>query len=140
MKKYKIFAVLLLILISFTACSLKNEYLKEINYNELVKKIENGESFFFAVVQDGCSHCASFTPKFEEILKEYNVTGYKLNFTNLSDEDNELFKERFGTGIGTPTTIFISNGKEESQLMRLVGNQSKSKIIEKLKTTGYIKE
>ena len=139
MKKFKFFGLLLLVLIGFTACSLKNVYLKELSYSELVKKIENEDTFFFTIVQDGCSHCTAFTPKFEEILKEYDLTGYKLNITNLSDEDHELFEERFGTSIATPTTIFLVSGKEESQLTRLVGNLSKSKIVDRLKTAGYIK-
>lgn len=138
MKKFKIFSLLVLLITITTACSLKNEYLKDISYNELTKKMENGDTFFFTVVQDGCSHCKEFTPKFEEILKEYNITAYKLNFTNLSEDDDKLFEEKFGSSIGTPTTIFIVNGKEQSQLTRLVGNLSKAKIIEKLKTMNYI--
>ena len=140
MKKFRIISFLILIITITTACSLKKEYLKEISYKELINKIDNEESFFFTVVQDGCSHCKEFTPKFEEILKEYNLTGFKLNFTNLSEEEDKLFEERFGSSIGTPTTIFIVNGKEQSQLTRLVGNLSKSKVIEKLKTMNYIKE
>ena len=132
--------MLVFVLTFFSACSLKKEYLKDISYSDLSKKIDNGETFFFTVVQDGCSHCASFTPKFEEILKEYNIIGYKLNYTNMTENELKSFEEKFGTNIGTPTTIFIVNGKEESYLTRLVGNQSKTKVIERLKTQGYISE
>ena len=41
---------------------------------------------------------------------------------------------------GTPTTIFIENGEEKSTLNRLVGNVAEYKLVDKLKTMGYINE
>lgn len=139
MKKFKILSFFLILILIFTGCSLKKEFLIEISYKELIQKIENQETFFFTAMQDGCSHCEEFLPKFEEILKENEIKGYKLNFTKLTDEEEKEFGSKFGSSIGTPTTIFITEGKEETQLTRIVGNQSKTKVIEKLKSMKYIK-
>ena len=137
MKKIKYLLLVLLVGVIFTGCGKNN--LKTVSFNELNKKLENGESFFFEVVQDGCSHCANFTPKLKEVLNEYDVIGYQLNLTDLTEENYKTFNSMFDVD-GTPTTIFIVNGKEVSLLQRIDGNVSKEKIISKLKTNKYINE
>lgn len=137
MKKIKYLLLVLLVGVIFTGCGKNN--LKTISFNELNKKLENGESFFFEVVQDGCSHCANFTPKLKEVLNEYDVIGYQLNLTDLTEENYKTFNSMFDVD-GTPTTIFIVNGKEVSLLQRIDGDVSKEKIISKLKTNKYINE
>ena len=137
MKKIKYLLLVLLVGVIFTGCGKNN--LKTVSFNELSKKLENGESFFFEVVQDGCSHCANFTPKLKEVLNEYDVIGYQLNLTDLTEENYKTFNSMFDVD-GTPTTIFIVNGKEVSLLQRIDGNVSKEKIISKLKTNKYINE
>ena len=137
MKKVKYLLLILLFGFSFTGCGKNN--LKTISFSELSKKLENSESFFFEVVQDGCSHCANFTPKLKEVLNEYDVIGYQLNLTDLTAENYEKFNSMFDVD-GTPTTIFIVNGQEVSLLQRIDGNVSKEKIISKLKTNKYIYE
>ena len=137
MNKIKYLLLVLLVGVIFTGCGKNN--LKTISFNELNKKLENGESFFFEVVQDGCSHCANFTPKLKEVLNEYDVIGYQLNLTDLTEENYKTFNSMFDVD-GTPTTIFIVNGKEVSLLQRIDGDVSKEKIISKLKTNKYINE
>ena len=131
-----IFALFLGIIVLLTGCS--NSYLKELDFNELNNKVKNKESFFFVIVQDGCSHCASFTPKLEAVLDEYKITGYKLNLTKLTETQRDELSKLFSYD-GTPTTIFVKNGEEESVMQRINGNQPKEKIIGKLKSNGYIK-
>lgn len=137
MKKIKYLLLVLLVGVIFTGCGKNN--LKTVSFNELSKKLENGDSFFFEVVQDGCSHCANFTPKLKEVLNEYDVIGYQLNLTDLTEENYKTFNSMFDVD-GTPTTIFIVNGKEVSLLQRIDGDVSKEKIISKLKTNKYINE
>lgn len=145
MKRITKILLLLFVLVLFTGCTKEEEnsddakYLKEISYSELLEKIENKETFFFEVMQDGCSYCQAFTPKLISVLKEYEITGYKLNMTNLTEEEYEEFDKNFGID-GTPETIFITEGKEKTKLQRIEGNTSKTKIIAKLKSNGYIKK
>ena len=87
MKKIKIISLLLLFVFLFTGCNKENKYLIEISYDEFNKKIENKETFFVEIMQDGCSYCEAFTPKLEEVLMEYEVTGYKLNLSKLSEDE-----------------------------------------------------
>ena len=134
----KIRNVLLLVLLIFLCSSCGKSNFKELSYSELNKKMENNETFFFVVIKDGCQHCEAFIPKVEEVLKEYDIVGYKLNYSNLSEKDDEEFFEKFGISA-TPTTVFIKDGKEISILQRIEGNVSKEKLIDKLKKNDFIK-
>ena len=137
MKYVKKIVFLFLLIILCTSCGTSN--LKSLSYSELTKKLNDKETFFFVVIRDGCSHCESFVPKLEEVLDEYDVIGYKVNYSDLSEDEDEEFYNKFGVD-GTPTTIFIKDGSEVSILQRLEGNTSKEKIISKLKLNNYIKE
>ena len=137
MKKVKYILLVFLFAVLCTGCNKSN--LKSLSFNELNKKLENNESFFFVVIRDGCQHCEGFIPKVEEVLNEYDIIGYKLNYTDLSSDEDDEFYNMFGVD-STPTTIFIKDGKEVSILQRLIGNVSKDKLISKLKTNNYIKE
>ena len=115
-----------------------NSYLKEINFSEVKAKISNKETFILEIVQDGCHNCTSFSPRFEAVLNEYKIEAFSLNITYL-DSEGSLWLDEYGVD-GTPTVIFFTEGEEASTLKRLVGNQSKDKIISKLKSNGYIKK
>ena len=136
MKKVKYFLLLFLSIFLFTACGSSN--FKSISYKELNKKLDNKETFFFVVTRDGCSHCEDYIPKVKEVLKEYNIVGYNLNYSDLSESEDEEFYNKYGIS-STPTTVFIKDGKEISILQRIEGNVSKEKLITKLKNNEYIK-
>lgn len=137
----KVLALVLLIISIFLVTSCNNnshKYLDEINYNELVKLIENKETFILEIYQDGCSHCGVFNPRFKSVLEEYKVYAKALNITNLTEKEYNNFKNEFGT-LGTPTVIFMVDGVEKTKINRLVGEASKKEIVRKLKQNGYIK-
>ncbi len=136
MKRVKYFLLLFLSIMLFTSCG--SSKLKDISYSELNKKLKNNETFFFVVTRDGCQHCEKYIPKVEEVLEEYDIVGYNLNYSDLSEEEDEEFYNTYGIG-STPTTVFIKNGKEISMLQRIEGNVSKEKLINKLKNNDYIK-
>ena len=135
MKKIK--NILLIILIVFICSACSSSKLKEISYSNFKQKLDNKETFFLVVTRDGCQYCEKFVPTVEEVLSEYNVVGYNLNYTNLNDSDKELFDKEYDV-TSTPTTIFIKNGEEMSVLQRIEGNVAKEKLINKLKSNGYI--
>ena len=137
MKKFKSFILLFLLVLLCSSCGSSN--LKSLSYKELNKKLENNETFFFVVIRDGCSHCESFVPKVEEVVDEYNIIGYTLNYSDLSEEEDEEFFEKYGIS-STPTTVFIKDGKEMSILQRIEGNVAKEKLVDKLKKNDYIKK
>lgn len=118
----------------------KEKHLIEITLDELEEKISNKESFILVITATYCSHCAEYKPILSEVLTEYDIVAYYIEQDKL-DKETELPKLKEIANIsGTPATIFIKNGAEESTSTRLSGNQPKSKIISRLKTMGYIKE
>ncbi len=148
--KKKIWSIILITLmigivffIAFNSTG-KNNYLEEIGYSELINRINNKESFIVYVKQDSCSHCQNFTPVLESVLKKYKVHAYYIRLNTFTEEEKTYTDDGSiinGTDLiisGTPTIIFISNGKE-SVMHRIVGEASEEKIITKLKSSGYIK-
>ena len=138
MKYLKIIVLAIAFLVLLTGCETKDNYLKNISLKELNEKMDNKEEFFFVVTQDGCSHCEEFLPVLKEVLNENKIVGYDFNLTRLSDSDKDSFYEMFDIE-GTPTTIFIKDGKELSIMQRIVGGLDKDKLIQKFKNNGYIK-
>lgn len=136
MKKLRNVLLLFLLVVLCSSCG--SSKFKSISYSKLNDMLENKETFFFVVVRDGCQHCENYIPKVEEVLKEYDIVGYKLNYSDLSDEEDAEFFKKYGIS-STPTTVFIKDGKEISILQRIEGNVSKDKLIDKLKKNEYIK-
>ena len=66
-------------------------------------------------------------------------TDSDIDLLELSDKEEASLMSEFPI-TGTPTTIFITDGVEEDTHNRIDGNLKKSKIIEKLKDSGYIKD
>ena len=145
-KKNIILGVLICILI-ILICTLlyiigkKSDFksIEDINLTTLKTKINNKEKFVLVITQTGCSHCMAYLPILEEIGKDYKLTFYDLNMTNLSDEEKVEFNKLVRIS-GTPTTIFYTDGEEQSTTTRLVGEKTKDKIINRLKSEGYINE
>jgi predicted bacteriocin transport accessory protein len=137
MKKLKYILAIFVIAMLFTGCSSKGS-LSSISYSTLKEKLNNNDTFFFVVVREGCQYCEKFLPTVENVVKEYNLTGYSLNLSSLSSDEKNEFDKEYNVS-GTPTTIFITDGKEASILQRLVGNQSEDKLVQKLKSNNFIK-
>ena len=132
----KLFLLIVVVLL-ISGCS--SNPIKEISYNDLEKKLKNGESFILEIVQDGCSNCENFSPKFSKVLKQYDLEAVAINLTNITQEENTKLNNLYNVS-GTPAVIFIENGEEPSISRRIVGDVSKDKIVSKLKIAGYIKK
>lgn len=116
----------------------KNTAFQEISYSDLQEKLNNQETFFFVITQTGCTHCSSYRPIVEEVLKEHeNVKGYDLNITKMSEEDYRALTSVFNFE-GTPITIFIQNGYEKTARNRIDGKVSKEELENKLNVLGYL--
>lgn len=113
--------------------------IEEINLTTLKDKINNKDKFVLVVTQTGCSHCTAYLPVLEEIGEEYRLKFYDINITNLADEEKTEFNSLVRIS-GTPTTIFYTDGEEQSTSTRLVGEKTKDKIITRLKSEGYIND
>lgn len=136
MKKIILGICIIFATVCLTGCS--NNKLKTIGYSELEKKVENKESFILEVIQTGCSACKNFTPRFEKVLNDNNITAYSINLKNLSEEETAKFDQLVNIN-STPTVVFFKDGTEESVSYRIIGAVSNEKIIQKLKAQDYIK-
>lgn len=112
-------------------------HLEDVSLSQLDTKITNKESFVLVITQTGCSHCEQYLPELNKTLEEYDLKANVLNITNLSEEDSKKLSS-YVNFSGTPTTIFFIDGEEKTTLNRLVGYASRDKIIERLKSLGYI--
>ena len=137
MKKIIIGLTIVLTTVFLTGCSPKTY--NEISYQDLTDMLNNKEDFVLVIGSETCSACQSFRPTMEKVIKKYNLDIKYIDISKLSEEDESELVSKFAFS-GTPTTIFITNGKEENTHNRIVGNEKYSKVVEKLTKNGYIKE
>ena len=140
MKKYKWQIILLLVIVILLVIAIvfsedESKYIKEVSVNEVLKMKENKESFILYIKQTNCTHCKAFTPNFIAVLKKNKLKAYAINLTNLTEDEQTIYDDNF-TITGTPTVLFYIDGSES--LMKLEGEQTKDKITERLKSTGFI--
>ena len=131
-------AFLGIIIFLFARNRAEEKILIELSGEEFREKINHQDSFVLVIVQTGCHFCEEFKPIINEVIREYNLTIYSLNLTDLKDEEKTFLRD-VCNAESTPTTIFIVNGEEETSLNRLVGRVSRSTIITRLESLGYIK-
>ncbi len=129
--------LIILFVIAFNYYSRPRLY--ELDVNQVKEKIDNKESFILCISATYCSHCKEYKPKLEDISKEYRMDIYYIDFDKYSDKEQELFRNYVSFDGGTPVTLFIKNGEEETTVNRINGNVNKDKIISKFKSNGFIK-
>jgi len=116
---------------------LSKSYFNEIQYKEIINKIENDESFVVLISQTTCNHCASFKPKMERVANKHKLDVYFVEVDLLTDEERAEFKKYINFD-GTPVTVFIKNGEETSIATRIEGDKKSDVIEKKLKSNGFI--
>ena len=142
LKNWKLYLIIILIVILgiVLVTHFVNKEDSKLNYisvSELQEKIDNKESFMLVVSQTGCPHCEQYLPELESALNEYDFKAFIINLTNLNSDDAKTFSNMVKV-TGTPTSIFYKNGEETTSLNRINGSVSKSNLIERLKSLGYI--
>lgn len=140
-KKKVIILVSICIVILIGAIIMDNiygkSYLKEIKYDELVKKIENKEDLVLLISQTTCSHCISYKPKLKNVANDYELTIYYIDVDLLDNDELDDLKS-YVNFTSTPTTVFLKEGTETTVATRINGDSSEEKIIKKLKSNGFI--
>lgn len=117
----------------------------EITFDDYQKMIKNKETFILFIGSHKCSHCAEFKITLESIIKKYRVHFKYIDVANLTDDqDKQLSKDI--TFKGTPTTVFIEKGKDNScnvfscdKTKRIDGALGFDQVVEILKNMKYIK-
>ena len=138
MKKVVFVLVIVMCAFSLTGCFGPTSY-DEISYTELDTMIKDKEDFVIMFGAESCSACKAFKPTLEKVIKNYKLDIKYLDVDKLSDDDySKLIGKFYFTG--TPTTVFVQDGKEADTHSRIEGAQKYSKVVKKLKEQGYIKE
>lgn len=132
-------SVCLIILVSAIVADriMGKSYFVELKYDELIKKIENKESFVLLVSQTDCTHCIHYKPKLKEVANDKKVYIYYIDVDLLSEEENKKIYSYISYS-STPVTVFIKEGAETTAANRINGDASKDKIEKKLKSNGFI--
>ena len=137
-KMIKKITVFIFLAVLVAGCNNMKTY-DEITYDEYKQMMDNKESFILFIGSNQCSHCTNYKKTLNNVIKKYGVDVKYIDIASLSDSDLSAFKSHVSFS-GTPTTIFISKGKEKSHYNRIVGDQDYSTVVEKFKKNGYIKE
>lgn len=102
----------------------ENPYVVALTSKEFFAKVNAKDSFYIAVVQDGCGACNAFKPIFHKLAKDEKITVYEINLT--TDDREYVTKLIDDWGIThTPTTLYLQNGKEKN---RLIGYQTEENM------------
>ena len=131
----KIYLILVILLLT-TACT--GSYLKNLNFKNLNKKLDNKETFIlYLSAEDDGSKTLKNTLK--EVLKKHKLTGYTLNTEKLSDKDLQSLKQKFNFE-NSNFIIFVNKGVEETVLARITDVYISTTDLEnELKLQGFIK-
>ncbi len=113
-------------------------YFNEIKYKDVIKKLDNKDTFILLISQTTCTHCLEYKPKLETVANDEKVSVYYIEYDLLNKEEAENFNKRISFS-GTPTTVFFKNGEEKTAATRINGSASIEKIKAKLKSNGFIK-
>lgn len=134
----KILGILLIcVVLGLTGCGNTDKF-TTISFSELETKMNNKDSFILVIGSINCQHCQKFKGTLNSVLNDYKVEVFYVDVAEFDDEENGKFNTMFNVS-GTPTTVFIEEGVEESPgFNRLTGAQSYSKIIEAFKRNKYI--
>lgn len=132
--------VILILLVAFLIINkaISKGNLVELTYEEFTEKVDNEESFVLCISRTTCSHCATYKPKLENVAKNYSIDLYYIDIDKYSEEEQEEFEKIINFNDTTPTTVFLKDGKETTASNRLVGDANSDRIIDKLKSNGFI--
>ena len=128
--------IIVILIVNYTNTPKKGELI-QVNYKEVLQKVDNNDTFVLIVSQSTCSHCATYKPKIKEIAEEHGLDIYYIDYDKESKKDSEKFLEEFHLSGATPITLFFKNGKEKSILNRIEGDLPSS-TLEQLEKLGFI--
>lgn len=134
----KIFVLMMIMfLILCTSCGQKLTTYTEINYEQYLEKINSKDTFPLVIGSEECSACAMYKVTMEMFIKEYQVEVFFIDISKFEKEDLLELNSQISYD-GTPTTVFIEDGKLTSFYNRIDGAQNFSFVEKYFKTNNYI--
>ena len=89
MKKWLCLFCVILSITFITACSKYTTY-EEVSFDTVIEMLENKQSFILFIGSSNCSHCATYEPKLNSVIKEYQVKVYFIDVNKLSETENSV--------------------------------------------------
>lgn len=130
--------VVIITCLFLSGCGQKDPY-KEVSFDTLNAMIEKKESFVLVIGSSDCTHCADYKTTMKDVVKRNKVTIYYIDVSKLNSTEFAKLRNKFSF-TGTPTTIFVEDGKEkDAQFNRINGAKDYDTIIKRLKKNNYIK-
>lgn len=139
MKKILVLITLLFCVGGLTGCGGKLTTYTELTYTQLEEKLNNKDSFVVVLGSSTCSMCTQYKKTMDKVIRKNQVEIFYIDIAKLSDEDLPKFESKYVIS-GTPTTVFIKDGKEQSTYNRITGAVGYNDIIKALKKHGIIGE
>lgn len=130
-------AIIVILLVNYANTPKPGSFI-QLDYKGVIKKVDNKDKFILVVSKSTCSHCATYKPKIEAIVKEYGTDVYYIDYDEETEDTQKEFLEKFNLDGATPMTLFFEKGKEISVLNRIEGDLSSEKVIATFKKMGFI--
>ena len=137
MRKILYVLILVPLLIIISGCG--NKTYDEITYDDLNSMLEDKESFVLFIGSATCTHCDAYKVTINKVIEDYDVDIKYIDISKLSHSEVSSLQAKFPFS-GTPTTVFVEKGEEESTFNRIEGEASYSEVVDALKENEYIKE
>lgn len=119
-----------------TGCGNKITTFTEIDYDTYIEMVDNKESFVLYLGSATCSHCQSFKPTLEQIIKDYQLDIKYIDAYSLTEKEYSILQNKTKLQ-GTPTVVFIKDGITQTE-PKIVGDVSYNRALEQFKASGYI--
>ena len=134
----KISKILTIIIVLFmvVGCT-KKASIKNTSYDEIMRKINNNETFILALINNEDKEYKRFNNNLKTIVKDYNINVSYLNVNNLNTTQLEEIKAIVNYE-DTPILVYIKEGIEDNPNNRIIGDISIDRMIEIFKSAGYI--
>ena len=135
MKTSKIFTIII-VLFMIVGCT-KKASIKNTSYDEIMRKINNNETFILALINNEDKEYKTFNNNLKTIVKDYNINVSYLNINKLNTTQLEEIKAIVNYE-DTPILVYIKEGIEDNPNNRIIGDISVDRMIEIFKSAGYI--
>ena len=127
------FTIILLMTLVLTGCS--NGNLKTISASDLNEKLNNKESFVLYFAKSD----STLEKTLKNVLKEYDLTGYKIDISKL--DDKEMYDLKLKFSYNDPSIVFVIKGEDTGVLSHVTDSDTLSKsIVKRLMDMNFIKE
>lgn len=94
----------------------KDNPYEEVSASEIVKKIENGETFYVYFGSKLCPWCRSVIEKSIEVAKEYHVD--KIYYVDIwDDEGNEILRDKYSVNEDGTTSVVFKGTEDYFKLL-----------------------